>query len=195
MVIEARCVGCGKRYRLKGDPNAMDFLSLPCPQCGGMLELGGGEEEALLGEFLLDKPLALIFWDFAGEKTAFLKQVMNLGYEVRTLKRASLLMQWLRFHTPSLLVLLTDDPEKLKPFLSILNRLSMEERRQIFTVWVSSKVKTLDPRAAFLKSLEAVVNTADLERFADILDRVQKIWRDFYRPFRETREQIEGPLL
>ncbi len=192
MVIEARCVGCGKRYRLKGDPNAMDFLSLPCPQCGGMLELGG-EESVFQGEFLLEKPLALVFWEETVDKSAFLKVLIGLGYEVRTLKKASLLAQWLRFHTPSLLILVCEEG-KLRPFLEILNRLSMPERRQIFTVWITNKVKTLDPRPAFLKSLQMVVNLEDLDRFPDLLERGQKIWQDFYQPFLKTQEQLEKQL-
>ncbi len=189
MVIEARCVGCGKRYRLKGDPNAMDFLSLPCPQCGGMLELGG-EEAVFQGEFLLEKPLALVFWEREEDKSPFLKVLMGLGYEVRTLKRASLLAHWLRFHTPSLLVLVAEEG-KIRPFVEVLNRLSMPERRQIFVVWVSDKVKTLDPRPAFLKSLQMVVSLEDLNRFPDLLERGQKIWQDFYQPFLKTQEQLE----
>lgn len=191
-MIEARCVGCGKRYRLKGDPNAMDFLSLPCPQCGGMLELSG-DEGLFQGEFLLEKPLSLVYWQRNEDKAPLFKAIMGLGYEVRSIKKAPLLAQWLRFQTPSLVVLVCGE-ELLRPFLDILNRLSMPERRQIFTVWVADTVKSLDPRPAFLKSLQMVVNTEDLGRFPDLLEKGQKIWKDFYHPFFSTQEQLEKEL-
>ncbi len=188
-MIEARCVGCGKRYRLKGDPQAMDFLSLPCPECGGMLEVASGDETFEM-EFLLEKPLALVFWDHTGDKAAFMKGLVKLGYEVRPIKRPALLSQWLRFNSPSLLVFVCEEDEKLDPYLKILNALPMPERRKIFVVWVTSKGKTLDPRLSFLKGLELIINTADFSRFPDILERGQKIWRDFYTPYLEVEEAV-----
>ncbi len=192
-MIEAKCTNCGKRYRLKGEPQAMDFLSLPCPECGGLLEVTSGTDETNF-EFLLDKPLSLVFWDFSGDRTPFLKALSNIGYEVRPIKRASLLTQWFRFNPPSLLVFVCNEREKLTPFLNILNRLPMPERRKIFTVWISPKVKTLDVREAFLLSLELTVNTADLSRFPDILERAQKIWRDFYTPYHQVEEALEKEI-
>jgi len=193
-VIEARCLGCGKRYRLKGDPNAMDFLSLPCPECGGMLEMSGAEEEVIIEDFLLEKPLALVYWEEGENKNDFLKELMAQGYEVRTINRPTLLVQWLRFHTPALLVLFCGE-EKLKPFIEILERLGMLERRQIFTVWISPEVKTMDPKTAFLKSIQLVINAEDLFRFGEILKRAQKMWADFYASFLELQDQVEGSLL
>jgi len=189
-VIEARCVNCQKRYRLKGDPEAMDFLSLPCPECGGMLEVVSGEE-VLETEFLLEKPLALLFWDHPGEKTTFIKALVKLGYEVRPIKRPSLLNQWLRFNTPSLLIFVCEEEEKLDPYFKILNILPMPERRKIFVVWVTSKGKTLDPRLSYLKGIELIINTGDISRFPDILERGQRIWQDFYAPYLEIEEAVE----
>ncbi len=192
-MIEARCVSCGKRYRLKGDPQAMDFLSLPCPECGGMLEIAAGTE-GMEFEFLLDKPLALVFWEYPGDRTSFLKELAQAGYEVRPIKKAALLAQWLRFNPPSLVVFVCEEKEKLAPFLTILNKLPMPERRKIFVTWVTPGHKSLDPREAFLLSIELVVNAADLSRFVDILARGQKIWQDFYTPLTQTEEALEKDL-
>ena len=189
-MIEAQCVGCGKKYRLKGEPQAMDFLSLPCPECGGMLEVVTGEGETQGLEFLIEKPLALVFWDYLGDKAAFFKGLAKMGYEVRPIKRAPLLSQWLRFNTPSLLVFACEEEEKLAPYLRILNLLPMPERRKIFVVWINSKSKTLDPRLAYLKGIELVVNASDLSRFPDILERGKKIWQDFYTPYFEVEEAV-----
>lgn len=193
MVIEARCVNCGKRYRLKGDPQAMDFLSLPCPECGGMLEALGGEG-VFQEEFLLDRPLALIYWELTEDKAAFLKTVSGLGFEPRILKRPTHLVQWLRFHTPALLVVVSEDLKQAKILFKILDTVPIAERREIFTVWVSPQVRTMDPRTALLNSLNLVVNTSDLPRFSEIYEKSKKLWDGFYAPFRQAQTQIEKEL-
>ncbi|WP_197460481.1 hypothetical protein [Thermodesulfatator autotrophicus] len=195
---EVKCLNCGKRFRLKGESPSSNFFSVPCPECGGTLEpvsrdlrekedgVEGIEEPTLL----IDKSLALVFWDITEEKTQLLKDLTKAGYEVRLLKKPSLLTQWLRFETPSLIVLAAEDKEKIRPYIDILNSLPMPERRQIFVVWITSKARTLDPRLAFLASVEIVVNTSDISRFSDILARGQKIWRDFYYPFKQVEEAL-----
>ena len=193
MVIEARCVNCGKRYRLKGDPQAMDFLSLPCPECGGMLEALGGEG-TFQEEFLLDRPLALIYWELTEDKAGFLKTVSGLGFEPRILKRPSHLVQWLRFHTPALLIIVSEDLKQAKILFKILDTVPVAERREIFTVWISPQVRTMDPRTALLNSLNLVVNTSDLPRFSEIYEKSKKLWNGFYAPFRQAQAQIEKEL-
>ncbi len=195
MVIEARCVGCGKRFRLKGDPQAVDFLSLPCPECGGMLEMVSKEGETYSEmEFLLEKPLALVFWDHPADKASFMKALVKLGYEVRPIRKPALLSQWLRFNPPALLVFVCEEGKELDPYLRILNSLPMTERRKIFVVWVTSRAKTLDPRLAYLKGIELVINWEDLSRFPDLLKRGQKIWQDFYTPFLEVEEALSKEI-
>lgn len=193
-MIEGRCLGCGKRYRLKGDPNAVEFLSLPCPECGGMLEITGETEEIAIDDFLFDKPLALVFWEGIPGREDFLEELSGLGYEGRTINRPSLLIQWLRYHTPALLVLACEE-EGLQPFLEILNRLALPERRQIFVAWISPEAKTLDPKTAFLKSIQLVIGREDLARFGEILNRGKQIWDEFYASFREVQEQMKESLI
>ncbi|WP_456370068.1 hypothetical protein [Thermodesulfatator atlanticus] len=184
---EVRCTKCGKRYQLKGEREDLTFLSLPCPECGGALE---SVESLSEPTFLLDKPLALVFWEGDGDRAAFLKKLTQSGYEVRTIKKPSLLNQWLRFNTPALIVFVTEDENAIKPYLAILNSLPMPERRQMFVVWISSRARTLDPRLAYLESIEMVMNSSDLERFADVLERGQKIWKDFYTPLKQVEEAL-----
>ncbi len=190
-MTEARCVQCGKRYRLKGDPQAMDFLSLPCPECGGRLEPVEEEGgEPLLEDFLLDRPLALVFWDVPAEKGSFLQALNQLGFESRIIKRPTHLAQWLRFHTPALLILVCEDLGQAKLLFRILDGISLSERRKIFTVWISPKVRTMDPRQALLHSLHLVINTSDLARFPEIYAKARKLWDGFYAPFRQAQEAL-----
>ena len=191
-MIEAQCVGCGKRYRLKGDPEAMDFLAIPCPECGGMIEVL--EEERPEFEFLTEKPLALVLWELEEDGEGPKKTLERLGYEVRPLAKASILNQWLRFNLPSLVILGARESEKIAPFMEVLNRLPMEERRKVFVVWVTPLAQTLDPKEAFLKSLELVVNTKDLPRLKEVLERGQRLWQDFYAPYLQVEKALEEEI-
>ena len=191
-MIEAQCVGCGKRYRLKGDPEAMDFLAIPCPECGGMLEVL--EEERPEYEFLTEKPLALFFWELEEEKESLSNTLQSLGYEVRSVTKAPIFNRWLRFNLPSLVILGARESEKIDPFMEVLNRLPMEERRKVFVVWVTPLAQTLDPKEAFLKSLELVINTKDLPRLAEVLERGKRLWQDFYTPYLQVEKALEEEI-
>ncbi len=191
-MVEARCTKCGKRYRLKGDPEAMHFLSLPCPECGGPLEAvqNAPTSEPLLEDFLLDRPLALIFWDISAEKAPFLQALNRLGFESRIVKQPSHLAQWLRFHTPALFILVCEDFSQAHLLLQTLNRLPLSERREIFTIWISPKVRTMDPRLALLHSIHLVINTSDLPRFPEVFEKARKLWEGFYSPFKKAQESL-----
>ncbi len=187
--MEAYCVNCGKRYRLKGDPEKMDVLSLRCPECGGALEIEG--QEGFIREgFFIDRPLALVYWDIPLDQEAFLEALRLQGLEAITLRQPSYLSQWLRFHTPALLVMACEELKKAILLFKILDSIPALERRDIFTIWISSKVRTLDPRQALIHSVHLVLNTNDLPRFKEIYERARKIWEEFYAPFRRVQAQV-----
>ncbi len=188
-VYEAYCVNCGKRYRLKADPEKLDILSLRCPECGGALEIED-QERFIRESFFIDRPLALVYWDISDNQEDFLETLHSLGFEARVLKQPSYLGQWLRFHTPTLLVMACEELKKAALLFKILDSIPSFEKRDIFLIWISPKVRTLDPRQALIHSVHLVVNTKDLPRFKEIYNRSRKIWEEFYAPFRRVQEQI-----
>jgi CheY-like chemotaxis protein len=82
----------------------------------------------------------------------------------------------------------TQDPD-INGILIYLERLSMEERRNIFVTLLSSRFRTMDQMAAFQKSVNNVVNLNNIQDFDKILRRSLADHDLFYRVFRECQPQ------
>jgi CheY-like chemotaxis protein/DNA-directed RNA polymerase subunit RPC12/RpoP len=82
----------------------------------------------------------------------------------------------------------TQDPD-INGVLIYLERLNMEERRNIFVTLLSSRFRTMDQMAAFQKSVNIVVNLNNIQDFDKILRRSLADSDLFYRVFRECLPQ------
>ncbi|MFP4039073.1 MAG: zinc-ribbon domain-containing protein [Desulfosudaceae bacterium] len=74
--------------------------------------------------------------------------------------------------------------------LIYLERLKMKTRRQMFTVMMTKRFKTMDAMAAFQKSVNLIVNVDDIKHFEKILKRSQSDFDQLYRVFRETQKDL-----
>lgn len=68
-----------------------------------------------------------------------------------------------------------------------LSALRMPERRRIFVVQMSRTARTSDAHAAFLASVNLVVNEADLERLDAAFDRAEQAHQELYLVGRNQR--------
>ena len=66
---------------------------------------------------------------------------------------------------------------------SELNTLSPGKRRRIIVVHISPSVRTLDSHVAFVHNVNLVVNTADLDKLPQVLERTLRDYNDLYRDF------------
>lgn len=82
----------------------------------------------------------------------------------------------------------TQDPE-INGVLIYLERLNMEERRNLFVTLLSSRFRTMDQMAAFQKSVNIVVNLNNIQDFDKILRRSLADNDLFYRVYRECLPQ------
>lgn len=64
-----------------------------------------------------------------------------------------------------------------------INVLRAPHRRRLFFVLLSPSLRTMDAHAAFLNNVNAVVNLADLDQLADILDIALREFNDLYKDF------------
>jgi len=61
--------------------------------------------------------------------------------------------------------------------------LHASQRRRLFLVHLTSGVHTMDPHAAFLQSVNLVVNPSDIEQLPEALDISIRHFNDLYSPF------------
>jgi CheY-like chemotaxis protein len=66
---------------------------------------------------------------------------------------------------------------------SEINTLRPSKRRRIVFVQLAPSVRTLDSHAAFVHNVNLVVNTADLDKLPQVLERTLRDYNDLYRDF------------
>lgn len=66
---------------------------------------------------------------------------------------------------------------------SEINVLSPAKRRRLVFVHLSPSARTLDSHAAFVQSVNLIVNTADIESLPQVLERTMRDFNDLYRDF------------
>jgi hypothetical protein len=72
-----------------------------------------------------------------------------------------------------------------------LQRMRPALRRRVLVVKISSDARTLDHHAAFLQSVNLLVNTAELNTLAEALEKVLRHHNDMYREFYQALEVAE----
>jgi predicted Zn finger-like uncharacterized protein len=66
---------------------------------------------------------------------------------------------------------------------SEINTLTTAKRRRIIVVHLAPAFRTLDSHAAFVHNVNLVVNTADLDKLPQVLERTLRDYNDLYRDF------------
>lgn len=66
---------------------------------------------------------------------------------------------------------------------SEINTLNPAKRRRIIVVHLAPAFRTLDSHAAFVHNVNLVVNTADLDKLPQVLERTLRDYNDLYRDF------------
>jgi CheY-like chemotaxis protein len=111
-----------------------------------------------------------------------------LEYHVTVPKSSREALKKMRYHSYNIVIVNeifdTQDPD-INGVLIYLERLNMEERRNIFITLLSSRFRTMDQMAAFQKSVNIVVNLNNIQDFDKILRRSLADNDLFYRVYRE----------
>jgi CheY-like chemotaxis protein len=111
-----------------------------------------------------------------------------LEYYVTVPKSSRDALKKMRYHSYNIVIVNeifdTQDPD-INGVLIYLERLNMEERRDIFVTLLSSRFRTMDQMASFHKSVNIVVNLNNIQDFDKILRRSLADNDLFYRIYRE----------
>jgi predicted Zn finger-like uncharacterized protein len=206
------CTHCKGQFKIAADKiPAGRTASLPCPKCRTRITVGT-EPAASAGKVALnevdtsgynpaDRP-----FDFVEEegKTALVCEqhpllkkpiIESLGlmeYQITVAENARDALKRMRYHVYDIVVVDedfdTDNPEA-NGVLIYLERLGMSVRRNIFVALVSSRHRTMDNMTAFLKSVNLIVNSKNIDDFSKILSRGLTDHLSFYRVFREKLKE------
>lgn len=207
------CSRCQGRFRLpEGKTLPEGTGGISCPRCGGRIVLGGEPAAASESTVSLreidpgayndaDRPFdfieeegktALVCEQHPLLKKPILESLQQMDYQITVADNAREALKRMRYHAYDVVVVDegfdTDNPET-NGVLLFLERMAMSSRRNMFVVLVSNRHRTMDNMTAFLKSVNLVVNTKNIEDFPKILNRGLTDHLAFYRIFREKLKE------
>lgn len=182
-------------------------VTLTCPKCKNRIPVGprlGGSAIGLDSNSKYDsseKP-----FDFVEEegKTALVcesdpmvrKAVVNalnlMEYHITVAENNRDALKNMRYHQYHLVVInetFNSDNPDANMLLLYLERLNMAVRRNIFVAMISDKFRTMDQMMAFRHSVNIIVNTKNIDDFANIVQRGLTDNELFYQVFVECQKE------
>lgn len=206
------CTHCKSQFKIADDKiPAGRSASFPCPKCRTRITVGA-QPAAPEGKVSLnevdtsgynpaDRPFdfveeegktALVCEQHPLLKKPIIESLELMEYQITVAENARDALKRMRYHVYDIVVVDedfdTDNPEA-NGVLIYLERLGMSLRRNIFVALVSSRHRTMDNMTAFLKSVNLIVNSKNIEDFPKILSRGLTDHLTFYRVFREKLKE------
>ena len=139
----------------------------------------------------LDEPerLALVCADDAGRQAAIRAALEQLGLSLQIAKDAAEAIDVLRKNAYEVVVLDEEFQGATpldNPVLKAIAVMPITMRRYVLVALVGKDLKTSDNMTAFAKSVNVVINLADLPQLAGILRRAIADNNEFYRVYRQV---------
>jgi CheY-like chemotaxis protein len=206
------CTHCKSQFKIADDKiPAGRSASFPCPKCRTRISVGA-EPAAPAGKVALnevdtsgynpaDRPFdfieeegktALVCEQHPLLKKPIIESLEQMEYQITVAESARDALKRMRYHVYDIVVVDedfdTDNPEA-NGVLIYLERLGMSVRRNIFVALVSSRHRTMDNMTAFLKSVNLIVNSKNIDDFSKIVSRGLTDHLSFYRVFREKLKE------
>ena len=206
------CTSCKSQFKIADDKiPAGRSASFPCPKCRTRITVGTEpatpEGKVSLNEVdtsgynPADRPFdfveeegktALVCEQHPLLKKPIIESLELMEYQITVAENARDALKRMRYHVYDIVVVNedfdTDNPEA-NGVLIYLERLGMSVRRNIFVALVSSRHRTMDNMTAFLKSVNLIVNSKNIDDFPKILSRGLTDHLTFYRVFREKLKE------
>jgi len=111
------------------------------------------------------------------------------GYEVFTASDATSAIKRMREERPDVILLAPEFDPVEQGALFISREISAQrlpERRRLFVIQISATARTSDAHAAFVNSVNLVVNAAELDRLPDAFDRAARAYKELYYDFNKS---------
>jgi predicted Zn finger-like uncharacterized protein len=206
------CTNCQSQFKIADDKippgQPASFL---CPKCQQRITVGAEPAAAAAKVSLKDidtssyNPADRPF-DFVEEegKTALVcvpdpqlrKPIIEnldlMEYQITVAETAREALKRMRYHVYDVVAVDesfdTDNPEA-NGVLIYLERLGMAIRRNMFVTMISSRHRTMDNMTAFLKSVNLIINSKNIEDTGKILSRGLTEYLAFYRVFRDKLKE------
>jgi predicted Zn finger-like uncharacterized protein len=209
--MDIACANCQSKFKIADDkiPPGRP-ASFPCPKCSTRITIGS--EAASNGKVSLkevdtsaynpaDRPFdfieeegktALVCEQQPQLRQAVIECLQTMEYQITVAESARDALKRMRYHIYDLVLVGedfdTDNPE-VNGVLIYLERLGMLVRRNTFVTMISGRYRTMDNMTAFLKSVNLIINTKNIDDIGKILSRGITDHLSFYRVFQEKLKE------
>ena len=138
------------------------------------------------------KPLTVVHWKVE-EPTGLIEDLFSQETEIRPIEDPNELIPLLYRHKVLYLVIGAQSSEDFKKeWLPVLQKVPLNQRREIFVLLVLPSAKTFDAWQTFLHSVNLLVSVDDLKDLPLHLERAKQYFYELYEPyFRAMRKFVE----
>ena len=147
-------------------------------------------------EFLEEGAKTAILCESDSERNAKIKEIIEkMDYHILESSSPRDTLKQMRFRDFNLVILNelfgTRDPD-MNHVQKYLSQLNMINRRNMFVLLISERLRTGDNMMALNKSVNMIINVKDMNRFEKLLGLALTENEKFYRTFKEAFRQIKG---
>jgi hypothetical protein len=138
------------------------------------------------------KPLTLVHWKLK-EPPGLVEDLFSQETEIRAIEDPNALIPLLYRHKVLYLVIGAQSSEDFKKeWFPVLQKVPLNQRREIFVLLVLPSAKTFDPWQTFLHSVNLLVSVYDLKDLPLYLEQAKQYFNELYEPyFRAMRKFVE----
>lgn len=187
--MEITCTACQGKFRIADDKiPAGRSATFVCPNCRGRIPVSAAPAPPGEQVSLKEGKTALV----CEQQPQILKTVTDtlhlMEYQITVAENARDALKRMRYHVYDVVVVDEDfdtQTPEANGVLIYLERLAMNTRRNTYVTMISSRHRTMDNMTAFMKSVNLIVNTKNIDDFGKIISRGLTEHLAFYRVFRE----------
>jgi hypothetical protein len=143
-------------------------------------------------EATIVKPLTLVHWKLK-EPKALIEELFSQETELRLIEDPNEVIPLLyRYKILNLVIGAQSSEDFKKEWLPVLQKVPLNQRREIFVLLVLPSAKTFDPWQTFLHSVNLLVSVEDLKDLPLHLEQAKQYFYELYEPyFRALRKFVE----
>lgn len=146
-------------------------------------------KEVNFWDYLIEKPVCLIFWDLPQGKNKIV-DFFSTNTEIKEIKNKEELLYWLKIGKVKIIILAVYNISDAKEIKETIDDLPAEKRREIFVIFISPEVKTLDPHSTFVFGVNLLLNINDVNFIDKIYKQATQYWEFLYRPYLKTYQKL-----
>jgi hypothetical protein len=138
------------------------------------------------------KPLTVVHWKLK-EPTGLIEDLFSQETEIRPIEDPNELIPLLyRYKISNIVIGAQSSEDFKKEWIPVLQKVPLNQRREIFVLLVLPSAKAFDPWQTFLHSVNLLVSVEELKNLPFHLERAKQYFYELYEPyFRAMRKFTE----